>query len=140
MNGNSFIIFLLRSPLHRLMSDSTMLITVTGRKTGRAITIPVNYAQEGDTLWVVSHRERTWWRNVRGGAPVTLYLRGRQVEAVADALMDEGEVAAHLRTYLHAIPISARALRVRLENGQPDSESLACAARERVMVRVELKP
>lgn len=68
MNGNSFMTFILRSPMHGILSGSTMLITVTGRKSGRPITTPVNYYQKGDTLWVISNRERSWWRNLKGGA------------------------------------------------------------------------
>ncbi len=74
MNGNSFVSLLLRSPLHGFVSGNTMLVSVTGRKTGRVVTIPVNYVQEGDILWVLSYRERTWWRNLLTGAPVTLRL------------------------------------------------------------------
>ena len=59
MNGNSFIAWLLRSPLHGLLSGNTLLITVTGRKTGRPITTPVNYVRDGDRLWVISNRDRT---------------------------------------------------------------------------------
>ncbi len=81
MQGNEFIKILLRSPLHRLFSSSLMLITVKGRKSGRAITTPVNYYNDRDTLWVISDRNRKWWRNGCGGAVVTLRLQGRDVKA-----------------------------------------------------------
>ncbi|MBK6434209.1 nitroreductase/quinone reductase family protein [Candidatus Amarolinea dominans] len=64
MNGNSFIAWLLRSPLNSLLSSNTLLITMTGRKTGLLITTPVNYVRDGDRLWVISSRDRTWWRNL----------------------------------------------------------------------------
>jgi hypothetical protein len=35
MNGNGFITWLLRSPFHGLLRKGMMLITVTGRKTGK---------------------------------------------------------------------------------------------------------
>ena len=78
LNGvaNPTMKLLLRSPLHRMASGSTMLITVTGRKTGARYTTPVNYVRDGSTLTVFSWRQRTWWRNLRGGAPVALRLRG----------------------------------------------------------------
>jgi hypothetical protein len=59
MNENSFIAWLLRSPLHGLLSANTLLITMAGRKTGRPITTPVNYVRDGDRLWVISSRDRT---------------------------------------------------------------------------------
>ena len=75
MNGNDFMTWVLRSPLHGLLSASTMLVTLKGRKSGKAITLPVNYFQEGENLWVITNRSRNWWRNLRGGAQVEVLLR-----------------------------------------------------------------
>jgi deazaflavin-dependent oxidoreductase (nitroreductase family) len=138
MNGNSFITFLLRSPLHRLMSGSTMLITVTGRKSGRPITTPVNYYQDGDTLWVISNRERTWWRNLKSGAPLKLRLRGREVDGFGEVHLEEAAVAAQIGEYIQHLPMSARALGVRVQDGQPNLADLQRLAQERVMIRIKL--
>lgn len=138
MNGNSFMTFMLRSPLHGIMSGSTMLITVTGRKTGKPITTPVNYYQEGDMLWVISNRERTWWRNLKGGAPVKLHLRGREVNGVGEVLLDETALVPQIGEYVRHLPISARSLGVHVENGQPDPVDLRRLAQERVMIRIKL--
>ncbi len=67
MQGNDFIKILLYSPLQGILGGTLMLITVMGRKSGRAITTPVNYYRDGNILWVISNRDRKWWRNVRGG-------------------------------------------------------------------------
>jgi len=45
---NPLIITILHSPLHSMMSKATMLITFTGRKSGKQYTTPVSYSQEGD--------------------------------------------------------------------------------------------
>ncbi len=140
MNGNSFVAFFLKSPLHGMLSGSTMLISVCGRKTGRTVTTPVNYYQEGDTLWVITSRDRKWWRNVRGGAPVHLRLRGVDVEGVAEALEDEGAAAAQIGAYVRHIPMAAKSLGIRMDNGIPASEDLAQAARQRLMVRITISP
>ena len=79
---------------------NTMLITVTGRKTGRKYSTPVGYYQDGDTLWIVTSRDRTWWRNVCGGAQVDLHLHGRNVTAFAESILDEKAVAAQIGNYL----------------------------------------
>jgi deazaflavin-dependent oxidoreductase (nitroreductase family) len=135
MNGNSFMTFILRSPLHGMMSGSTMLITVTGRKSGKSITTPVNYYQEGDTLWVISNRERTWWRNLKGGVPVKLHLRGREKSGFGEVLLDEAAVAPQIGEYVRHLPISARSLGVHIQDGQPDPADLRRLAKERVMIR-----
>jgi deazaflavin-dependent oxidoreductase (nitroreductase family) len=91
---NPLVRWLLRSPLHGLMSRSTVLVTVAGRKSGRAYTVPTSYARDGDTLWIVTRRDKTWYRNVRGGAPVELQLGGRQVRGFAEVLEADLDQAA----------------------------------------------
>jgi hypothetical protein len=86
---NPILTWLLRSPFHGMLSSSTMLITVTGCKSGKAIRTPVNYVDMGEELLTVSFRRRTWWRNLRGGAPVTLWLRGRNVKAHSVIIEDD---------------------------------------------------
>ncbi len=137
MNGNTFITLLLRSPLHPLLSGNTLLITVTGRKTGRPVTTPVNYHRDGGTLWVLTRRDRKWWRNLRGGAPVSLRLGGKTVQAYAEALLDPGTLTAQIPGYLRSFPMSARALGLRVQESQPDPEDLQLAAQTWLLVRIE---
>ena len=46
---------ILRSPLHGVMSGSLLLLTFTGRRSGRRITTPVGYQREGDTLRLLTN-------------------------------------------------------------------------------------
>ena len=43
------------------MSKRPVLLTYTGRMSGKAYTTPVNYLRDGDTLLVVSSCEHIWW-------------------------------------------------------------------------------
>jgi len=138
MIGNRFVISILGSPLHGLLSGSTLLITVTGRRTGRQISLPVNYFQESDTLWVVTSRDRTWWRNLRDGAPVALRLRGAEAKGFAEAIVSPETVAAQLDEYIRHFPISARSLGVRIADGRAEAEDLKQAARSRLVVRIRI--
>ena len=138
MNGNSFIGFILKSPFHGIMSASTMLITVTGRKSGRKVTTPVNYYQDGSTLWVLTNPERKWWRNVQSCAEVELRLRGKTALATAEVIRDETALAGQIGEYVKRIPLSARALGVRVVQGQPDPSDLARAAGRHLMIRINL--
>ncbi len=56
-----------------------MLITVTGRKTRNRYTLPVSYVRDGDTLLVISQKNRNWWKNLCGGAGIEILLQGRQL-------------------------------------------------------------
>jgi membrane protease YdiL (CAAX protease family) len=72
---NPIVIWLLRSPMHSLMDKHTMLITVTGRKSGKFYTFPVSYIRDGETLQVISQRDRTWWKNLQGDADISPWLQ-----------------------------------------------------------------
>ncbi len=135
MNGNDFVRLALHSPLHVVMGD-TMLIALTGRKTGRTISVPVNYYQDGEALWVLSVRSRKWWRNLMAGAPVRLHLHGKDAAGFAELVLDEGAVARHLSDYVRRLPASARYLGVRVENGIPNGEDVTRVAKERLFIKV----
>jgi deazaflavin-dependent oxidoreductase (nitroreductase family) len=89
--------WLLRSPLHRIISSMYMLISVTGRKTGKVYTTPVQYKQQGQELWVITSVDYQWWRNLHGGARVQLLLRGVSCTATAKVSTDQGQICEGLR-------------------------------------------
>jgi deazaflavin-dependent oxidoreductase (nitroreductase family) len=137
MNSNSFITWVLRSPMHGLLSGGMMLITVTGRKTGRLITTPVQYLTEGDVLWVNSTRQRTWWRNLRGGAQVTLRLRGKDVHGRAEVIEEAQAVEKGFNVYFHLAPKSARLYNVKLDAaGNPDAGDIASLSQKRLLIQI----
>jgi deazaflavin-dependent oxidoreductase (nitroreductase family) len=77
---------LLRSPLHRLLDKNLMLLTVTGRKTGRTYSLPVGRHESPDGTFVLS-AGGNWRHNLRGGADVRVTLDGR--ERAAHAVLEE---------------------------------------------------
>lgn len=85
---------LLRSRLHFLMSANILLITFTGRKSRKVYSTPVEYMREGDCLTVFTQRKRTWWRNLQGGASVTVRLRGRDINGEAQTITDSAAISA----------------------------------------------
>jgi deazaflavin-dependent oxidoreductase (nitroreductase family) len=134
-----FTALILRSPLHGMLDRGTMLITVTGRKSGKRYTTPLNYIIDGDTLLTVSLRHRTWWRNLRGGAPIEVRLKGATHQGRAEACADDAGVTQNLLHYLELTPQIAKYMDVKLDqSGQPHREDIARAAKDRVMVRAHL--
>lgn len=89
--GNIFVKPVLHSPLHFLLSGQVLLISVMGRKTGKTYTTPVQYRREGDSLTIITQRQRKWWRNLQGGASATLWLKGQPVIGDASVVIDEAE-------------------------------------------------
>src|SRR5690349_3309666 len=94
---NSLVAPLLRSPLHGLLGGKMMLITLTGRKSGRQITTPVSYIPDGDGVLLFT--AGMWWKNLRDGAPVTLRLKGRDVPAFATADPDPETTAREVERF-----------------------------------------
>jgi len=137
MNGNDFMAWVLRSPFHGLLSNGMMLITITGRKTGKKYTTPVGYYEEGGYLWVITSRDRTWWKNLQGGAAVELLLKRKPVQAFADVDLDETSVQARMVEYLRHVPQAAGPMKIRLEQGQPNPQDIAATARGRLFVRIK---
>jgi deazaflavin-dependent oxidoreductase (nitroreductase family) len=123
--GNIFVGPLLRSPLHGLLSHRILLITFTGRKSGKVYTTPTEYMQQGDTVTLFTQKSLTWWKNLRGGAPVTLRLRGWDVPGTADAFTEEDRPLLPCIQRMYPRLSSAR------------QEALRAAS---VMIEVKLKP
>jgi hypothetical protein len=136
MTGNDFVKFFLRTPLRVFLGD-TMLITVTGLKTGKKYSTPVGFYRENGNLWVLTNRSRTWWRNVKNGADVSLLLEGKPIQAFAQAELDTRSVETHLVEYVQHVPIAARSLGIRVENKVPDRGDIARIAKDRLFVKIQ---
>ena len=109
--ANPVVRLVLRSPAHRLLSASLMLLTYTGHRSGRTFTIPVMYARLGDTIvaLAVAPDAKQWWRTFRIGAHARLRIAGA-VSDVRGRLLAGPEGRAALRAYLERFPRAARAL------------------------------
>lgn len=139
--ANPFVRLILKSPFHRLMSAAVLLLTYAGRKSGKKYQLPVQYVQESDHIFVIpgAPERKTWWRNLRGGAPVNLMIKGRICPGYANILQTEAEIIPALRVYLQRFPASAKVHQVRIEpNGSLNAEDLQQAAKQVVIVSIKL--
>lgn len=137
---NRLMTRILRSPGHKLVSKNFLLITFTGRKSGKTYTTPVSYSLEGDQVTIFTHAN--WWENLRGGTPVTLRLRGREVQGMAEAIAEDKQaVAAGLTAHLKKMPGDARFYDVTFDDqGNPRSEEVGKAVQTVVMIQVKIGP
>jgi len=137
---NPFMRWLLRSPLHGLISNSTMLVTYAGRKSGKSYTVPVGYVRDGDVFLTTSLRDRTWWRNLHHGAPVTLRVKGQDLKGAGEAIADDDQsVAQSFVQYLRIAPQNAKYFDVDLDaDGHPLPSDVARAVQSRVVVRFQV--
>ncbi|HLS64771.1 MAG TPA: nitroreductase/quinone reductase family protein [Ruania sp.] len=106
----------LRTPLlHRLLSGRYLLLTFTGRSTGRRYRTPVAYwtTPEGITFSTDSR----WWRNLLTEPTVELLLRGRRARGVARPVHEVAEAAELLGHLVHGVPGYRRAAGLRADRG-----------------------
>ena len=129
--------WLLRSPFHGMLSNGMMLITVTGRKTGKKYTTPVGFYREDGYLWVLTSRNRTWWKNLQGGAQVSLLLQRKLVGGFAEPQLESKTVEMLMHQYIQHIPQAAKPLGIRVENGIANRDDVARIADDRLFVRIK---
>jgi deazaflavin-dependent oxidoreductase (nitroreductase family) len=135
--ANAFMKAIIRSPLHPLLGDSFAVITVTGRKTGRRISTPINVARTGEGFTVVSFRNRTWWRNLLGGRPGQLRVGGKTVPVTARILERPEEVRDGLKAYFERYPGYAKYFDIRSDGqGGVLQTDLERVAAERLIIQL----
>jgi deazaflavin-dependent oxidoreductase (nitroreductase family) len=135
---NSAMKFILHSPMHGMVSKTLLLITFTGRKSGRTYTTPVSYSQNGDQVYIFTHAD--WWKNLRSGSSVTLHIRGRDLQGLPEPVVeDKHAIAVGLIEHLKKVPSDARYYGVTSdEQGNPRADEAEKAAQTVVMVRIWL--
>jgi deazaflavin-dependent oxidoreductase (nitroreductase family) len=135
---NQAMKFVLRSPVHGMVSKSILLITFTGRKSGKAYTTPVSYSQHDSEVTIFTRAD--WWKNLCGGRPVTLRIRGRELQGLAEPVAeDKGAVASGLMAHLRKVPSDATFYGVAFDDHKnPRAEEVEKAAQTVVMIRIRL--
>ena len=86
--ANPILRHLLRGPAGHRLSRRLALIRYRGRRTGRMYELPVQFARDGNRVWILpgSPEHKTWWRNLRGGAGVDLVLAGHDTHGHATVI------------------------------------------------------
>ena len=118
--------WLLRSPLHRLMSQNTLLLEFTGRKSGRALSTPISYYVKDGTAHCFTSRSFAWWRNLTTGKQVRVTIKGHtwQSSPVVES-SDYPLMESQLEAFLRAVPRDATHAGVSLdEKGNPNPDDI----------------
>lgn len=121
------------------MGEAIMLITFTGRKSGKTFTTPIGYTRQGQTL--TSFCNSPWQQNLAGGAPVTVTIQGQTLPGRAITVSDPDQVAAYVKQHLQkGGPQAAHQMALALPKGyRPTDEELQIMLRDRVLIVIELQ-
>lgn len=132
------VAWILRSPLHRPLSNSILLMNMRGEAPGTSHTFPVSYVTVGDELLVVSRRADSWWRGLVGGALVEVRIEGDDAVAHAEVLTDPDEKRAAYLRLIKRSPQYCKQLGIVLTpSGKPANEqALQAVAEDQILVRL----
>jgi hypothetical protein len=114
---------LLSLPFATPLSRQLMLLSFTGRKTGKHYRQPVSYVPDGDTL--LTPAGGRWRLNLRDGQAIMVRLRGRDVRLTPEFISDLDEVERLLNYMMKISPRNTARVPVMGPDGQVDRAKLA---------------
>ena len=90
---NPMVRFLLRTPVAGSLREAMMVLSFTGRKSGRRYTLPVSAHRIDSDLYALVFA--AWRLNFRGGAPAAV-LHGGKTTTMQGELIDDPSAVADL--------------------------------------------
>ena len=115
-------------PFATPLSGNLMLISYTGRKSGKAYRQPVSYVRDGDVL--LTPGGGRWTLNLADGSQARIRLRGRDEPARPELVTDPAEVERLLEVIAEKNPRAAKFTRSRARpDGRLDPGILGTALR-----------
>jgi len=115
-------------PFATPLGGSLMLISYTGRKSGKAYRQPVSYVRDGDTL--LTPGGGRWTLNLADGRAVRIRRRGRDESARPELVTEPAEVERLLGVIAGKNPRATRFIPIpRRPDGRLDPDALGAALR-----------
>jgi deazaflavin-dependent oxidoreductase (nitroreductase family) len=135
--GNAVMSAIIKSPFFWILGSNFAVIKMTGRKSGKEISTPINVTHDKGEYWVVSMPERTWWRNLRDHAKATLHVRGRKYTVTGEVFENMEQAKGAFEKYFRKNPKFARFYSVQmLPDGQPNPSDIERVARRHIVIRL----
>jgi deazaflavin-dependent oxidoreductase (nitroreductase family) len=135
---NPIVMGVLRSRMHRLASKNLMLLTVTGRKSGRSYTMPVTRHEQADGTLIVSSAGG-WRHNLRDGTDVHVVLDGRERSAHVAVEHDPDRAAEVFKGLLEHAGKKAVGVQVNVSHA-PTLDEIKPVLAHRVIAYLTLAP
>lgn len=124
--------------IQKMVGQGVALITFEGRRTAKQYTIPVSYHREGNTVTIITKRQRRWWHNFETPLDVELRLAGKTYAGKAHIATDDAENLEFMNEYLQKRPIDAKAYG--LDKDHVTKEKIARIIPHIVVIRIEIAP
>ena len=131
---------ILRSPLHGVLSQNTLLLEFTGRKSGRKLSTPVSYHSSDGVAHCFTRKSFVWWKNLNSAESVYVTIKGKRHLVNPEVEAENSEIKGRaLRHFLRAVPRDAPHSGVSLDtNGDPSVDDIQRVVSDMVYVRLPL--
>ena len=86
----SFQVWLLRHGLMGSLSDEIMVITVSGRKSGRQYSTPIGFVRDVETIIALS-RGSNWFKNAVASGRAQVEIKKQTMNVRVEAVQDQAE-------------------------------------------------
>ena len=98
--------FLYAIGLGPVLGHIVLLLTTTGRKTGRKRVTPIQYEEIDGLYYIASARGRKadWFRNIQASSSVEVQVKAYRFSGQAEAVTDPLRIADFLEHRLHTHP------------------------------------
>lgn len=83
--------FLLRRGWMGKMGEFVMIITTTGRKSGKKFTTPIAYQRDGEHIIAVNPGNSNWFHNVDANGSAVLEIQCQEIPVTGAVVRDEQE-------------------------------------------------
>lgn len=126
-----------------LVGSFVLLLTTTGRKTGRRRTTPLVYEEVDGEFHVASARgpAADWLRNIQATPFVEVRVGRRRIHGRAEVVADPAKMADYLERMMARNPrMFGGILRAEGLPGRPPREALEQLAKKRTMVAIQPWP
>jgi len=101
---------LYRRIIYRFAGGMVLLLTTTGRRSGKPHTVGLQYEQIDGQYWVgaADGTRADWYRNIMATPAVALQVGNKNISATADVVNDTERIAAYLAYRLKKRPLMLR--------------------------------
>jgi deazaflavin-dependent oxidoreductase (nitroreductase family) len=122
-----------------VMGRLVLLLTTTGRKTGKPRVTPLQYEEVGDVIYLGASRglQSDWVRNILANSQVEVRVKSRRFKGLAEVTMDPAQIADFLELRLHHRPkMIAAMLKAEGLPNPPERAQLETYARKIALVTI----
>lgn len=129
--------FLLRRGWMGPASDIIMVITTTGRKTGKKYSIPIGYMRDNGNIFALTGENvSNWFRNVLANGEATLEIKKEKIDVRGELVIDEAERQRIFNIYKQNEKYFKSNFRIDLDSTEAE---LQAALAQRMFIRFRKK-